>query len=631
MKIQKITALILSLFLFSSCSFENAPPTDGNENINFNPITAATNDNDNPVIMNYSYEITVTNDVSNLKYSGEQLSLDIELENYSSEAEIGFVLVSNGRPVETTVDGKTEIVHIIKLPKEETVDFTASFTPYGKKGETIAIHPISILEPEFSLSENEKSFMFFHSIITTAPIKLKMENENINDVVAYEEWERISYTDSKAAELKIEEQGETLQYKLFQEKSSSNFFNINEGKGSFKFLAYDSSTNANIRVSFFLNSKPVTFNGGCSYLNTEIVENYISCADIALDEKISEYDSVYAFVCPYGEDFMKEVSMTKTPSYSFLQSDNSATTTSPTVTDSNNSLPTENIEQIMPLGFDENGNFFGQSDNNDLCLLDADTLEVIKRASPPKEHEIISYAVISQGVVGYFSSFGAETKAKVYNSELEEIYSCEDAIICAVSPNHKKVFYSDYFDCYIGIIGGDLKNVLDSDEFYISNAVFINDDTIAFSGGDLADNSISSGVIGIYNITSDKVKWKRCPYVNTEIEVFEKGVMFTENRNNGQTLYISDKDFKIQQITVGIGESDTAAISPNGKYIATCRFSSNGIIYRLYDVESGNKIGELEKKGFALLSVAVDNDGTVYGYYGENRSNANIDSFELQN
>ena len=627
---KKITALILSLFLFSSCSFENAPPIDENENINFNPEIAASNSGNSPAVMNYSYEITVTNDVSNLKYNGEQLSLDIELENYASEAEIGFVLVSDGQPVETSVDGKTEIVHIIKLPKEEIVDFTAIFTPYGKKGETIAIHPVSILEPGFSLSENEKSFMFFHSIITTAPIKLKMEQENINNAAACEKWETISYTDSKVAELKIEEQGKSLQYKLFQEKSSSDFFNISEGKGSFKFLAYDSGTNANIRVSFFLNSRPVTFNGGCSYLNTEIVENYISCADIAIDEKVSEYDSVYALVCPYGEDFMKEVSMAKTPSYSFLKSDNSAAATSPAVTDGNGSLSSENTEQIMPLGFDENGNLFGQLDNNDLCLLDLDTFEVLKRTSPPRESGTSSYAVLPYGIVGYSSSLGSTT-AKFYSSELEEIYCGEDTVICAVSPNYKKIFYGDYFDCYAGDIGGSIKTVLDSNEFYVSNAVFISDDTIAFSGGNLADNSISSGAIGIYNISSDNVKWENCPYVNSEIKVFKNGVMFTENRSDGQTLYIVDKEFNIRKIAVEAGESNNAAISPNGKYIATCRFGGGSIIYRLYEAESGNKIGEIEKAGFAQLSIAVDNDGTVYGYYGKNSSNVNIESFELQN
>lgn len=140
---KKIVAITLtSCFLLSACNSDSRPVLD--ETINF--------DLTNQAPAKISYEISVNGDVSNLAYLGTPVEINISLINECSSIEVGFMLFSDGIPLHTTIDGKEAVMHIFHIDDEKTESFTVSFIPYGESGKTVALQPVSILYPSFSLT-----------------------------------------------------------------------------------------------------------------------------------------------------------------------------------------------------------------------------------------------------------------------------------------------------------------------------------------------------------------------------------------------------------------------------------------------------------------------------------------------
>lgn len=657
----RIIALIGSIMLLTACSNKLSAPIT--ESINFNSVDNIVSANESEAnkdtpVQSVQYRIHIASDISKLKYDGSPINLDIEYitdKGFTGEMEFGFMLVSDGVPVKSVVDGADNILHKFKMSAEQTKKLSVSFVPYGKSGETIAIHPVSVLNPYFKLSDTQDKFYFYHSVLTTAPVEIKMEKDGALEYNFSNKYEKIIADKDTKQKYGITENDSDIKCLLWQDNTkSNNKLEIDDdGKGEFRFVVGGTNVNANIRVTFFLNSRPVTFNGGLNALDIGMFENYISYSDIILDEPVNKYDTVYAVICPCGSDYLKNVSLKKTISYSFepcsgVSGEISNTTGSSSENNSflssENSVSTSGNSESVRVslaGFDKSGSLYGVNINNDLVMIDKNTNNIIKTVSSDSG-SISSNLQLSDGIIVRNSITTSGDfllhKAEAFDENLNLVYSDTDIGSLAVSPNRSKVFYNEskgsskYYLC--DITGANKTEInLPENNIYISSAVFIDDNKIMFTGGDSNDSSMGNGVIGLYDTNSGSMKYERFPFVDSDILVFGKGAVFTENSENGQKIVLSDENFNLKKITTETPrETNRTAVSYNGKYICTAftDFSENGNTkFRLYSAKSGEKISEQSYDGIEFGGIAVDNDGTVYACVGKSSDAMSIRGFSM--
>lgn len=290
---KKIVAITLtSCFLLSACNSDSRPVLD--ETINF--------DLTNQAPAKISYEISVNGDVSNLAYLGTPVEINISLINECSSIEVGFMLFSDGIPLHTTIDGKEAVMHIFHIDDEKTESFTVSFIPYGESGKTVALQPVSILYPSFSLSDENTNFGFYHRFLTTAPIELKLEETNLFGSSVYTNYENILANETTKEKYGIKGNSGDANYMFYQSDNDRKNFLSLDNNGSFDFISFDTTVNANVRICFFLNGQLVSFNNGYNYMEISLKKDYITKSEnIKLSLVFIGWQPVFITTkCPFG-------------------------------------------------------------------------------------------------------------------------------------------------------------------------------------------------------------------------------------------------------------------------------------------------------------------------------------------
>lgn len=670
----KMLAVITATIFLTACSVNN--PDTVIDSVDFSSIVSVPNESSNSQssegtrVQSIQYGIHVSNDVSDLKYNGEPVTLDVDYvtENgFTGEMEFGFVLVSDGVPIKSTVDGHERIVHTFTMSAGMKKTLSASFVPFGESGKTVAVLPVAILNPSFRLSDTRDSFYFYHSILSTAPLEMRIEKDSICECKFYNNYEKA--LSDKAADQKfgIDESNTGIQYLLWQgnEKSAHKLYFGADGIAKFTFVSSGTAVNADMRVSFFVNSQPVTFNGGYDVLNIGLFENYNSYSEITLDNPVSQYDSIYAMISPCGSDYQKPISLTKTSSSSFVLEDsgtneNIGSSVSESSSNEESSLdgissnlpspgennsgiigyPSEGAEKIRIsfAGFGQNGHLFGLTIYNDLVVIDEKSRSILETISAESSNSPVTLQLNASGVVRsslVMSDNLFERKAEFFDENLDLICSFNNTNYLAVSADCSKIFRiqgGGKTKYLISDLSGanETELVIPDKNIYISSAVFANNEKLLFMGGDATDNSMGNGVIGLYDTVNGTIKYERFPNVSSEILVFDDGAVFTENSENGRKLIVANEDFVLKEITTSTPrETNRTAVSYNGEYIATAITKGTTTTFRLYSVKSGKLLSERTFDGIEYGNIAVDNNGEIYACFGRSSSEASICVFSI--
>ena len=663
---QRILALVASVVLLTSCSYKSSEPIS--ESLDFNSMASSgdSQSNENNTIQSVQYRIHIASDVSKLKYDGSPVVFDVEYitePGFTGEMEFGFMVVSDGVPIKSLINGEESTMHKLNMSAGETKKISVSFVPFGKSGETLAMHPISVLNPSFALNETQDSFYFYHSVLTTAPLEVKMEKDSALEYKFCDKFEKI-VANEVAEQYGFDKNSTNVQYALWQEGNESNKqLNIGEnGVGKFGFVAGGTSVNAEMRVTFFVNSRPVTFNGGFNSLDIGLFENYMSYSDITLDEPVKKYDSVYAIISPRGSDYLKNVMLKKTSSYSFdfineendggIGTSSSATSNNPitenkgdnddiTSSGSSHGNISEVLEKslISLIGFGKNGLLYGAAADNDLVMINKNTGAIVKSVPAPND-TIYTTIRMSSGTIIRNSLISGDDfpirKLEAFDEDMNLIYwGGENVDSLAVSHDQSKIFYierSGLTKYYLCNIDGTDKTevVLPEKDIYISSAVLTDNGMILFTGGDSADSTMGNGVIGIYDWNNSSMKFEHFPYVDTQINVFESGAVFAENGESGRNIIIADENFALRNIvTEEPRETNRTAVSYNGEYIATALTRKNDTVLRLYSAKSGEKVSEHIYDGVEYGGIVVDDSGTIYACVGKSTDDKAICSFPM--
>ena len=148
---QKLFALVASIMLLTSCSYKRSEPIS--ESLDFNSVASSESSGDSPsnennTIQSVQYRIHIASDVSKLKYDDSPVIFDVEYitePGFTGEMEFGFMVVSDGAPVRSSINGEEGTMHKLNMSAGETKKLSVRFVPFGKSGETLAMHPISVL------------------------------------------------------------------------------------------------------------------------------------------------------------------------------------------------------------------------------------------------------------------------------------------------------------------------------------------------------------------------------------------------------------------------------------------------------------------------------------------------------
>lgn len=630
---KKFVALTLtSCFLLSACNSDLQPVWE--ETIDFDLTDQAP--------AKISYEISVDGDVSNLTYSGTPVEINISLINECSSIEVGFMLFSDGIPLHTTVNGKEAVMHIFHIEDENTESFTVSFIPYGESGKTVALQPVSILYPSFSLSEENTSFGFYHRFLTTAPIELKLEETNLFESSIYNNYENIPADEMVKEKYGIKGNSGDANYMFYQRNNDKKNFLFLDNNGTFDFISFDTTVNANVMICFFLNGQLVSFNNGYNYMELSLKKGYITeSKNIKLDINVSQYDTLYAFAAPIGDDYLKTISIGKSNSYCFLYNeslDTAETVTSGTFFEQDTvssqeelNIDTESI-QLKFLGFNNEGRLYASAYNPydysiKLCELNTNG-NIINTIQLFSNHQnYVEYSMLENGIAVHTTNYLNEKTicTRFYDFDFNFLAEINQPCLSfALSNDGRKIAYIKYgyeddHNLYLVLSEIEKGNetilqVFDQNApFYISSLAFTLGDThIAFVGNINNNNPFPDYIIGMLDIQKDELVTSEVKDVDSDISIGKYGAFFRENRTDGSSVYFIDEEMELTIFnTQKQGESLSCEISNNGKILATSMRNASTTVYHIYDIEK-NEIIKLYSLENATGSFCVDNIGNIY-------------------
>lgn len=632
-KIAVFASIILTnCLLLSACNSNSRPVLE--ETIDFDLTDQAPE--------KISYEISVNGDVSNLIYSGEPIELNISLTNECSSIEVGFMLFSDGIPLHTTIDGKEAVMHIFHIDDEKTESFTASFIPYGESGKTVALQPVSILYPSFSLSEENTSFGFYHRFLTTAPIELKLEETKLFESSIYTNYENIPANKIAKEKYGIKGNSGDANYMFYQSDNDRKIFLSLDNNGTFDFISFDTTVNANVRICFFLNGQLVSFNNGYNYMELSLKKDYITKSEnIKLDIDVSQYDTLYAFAAPIGDDYLKTISIGKSNSYCFLYNDYldaTETVSSGTSFEQDTGLKQEELNmnmeyiQLKFLGFNHEGRLYASAYNpydfsTKLCELNTDG-NIINMMDFFKNHQdYVEYSLLENGIAVHTTNYVNDkfTYTIFYDFDFNLLAEINQPCLSfALSNDGRKIAYIKYGyedDPNLYLFLSELEKgnetilqVFDQNAlFYISSLAFTSDDThIAFTGNINNDSPFPDYLIGMLDIQNGEIVTSEVKDVDSEISIGEYGAFFRENRTDGSSVYFIDETMEVTVFnTENQGESLSCEISSNGNFLVTSMRNAAKTVYRIYDVGKKETV-QLHSLENATASFCVDNIGNIY-------------------
>ena len=240
------------------------------------------------------------------EYQGGEFTLDYQFSSEGKLDNIGFLLFLDGKPQAYKLhdtDAKSEYLHVFRTSEKHKENFSFVFTPNtGKKGDTLNLTVISITNPDFRPDMKETSSYGWYQKHLERVLKLHF-NEDAPDGGMYEErdsvFRDVSVREEKVTTSYIEHElvkngwdGVTLDnlddsvYSTISFDGELVYDNINLTGRDTLTVRYTICGTAGARygVSFFLDHKPVPFDGVTSW-NVTLSKGNVWTLEAVLDAR----------------------------------------------------------------------------------------------------------------------------------------------------------------------------------------------------------------------------------------------------------------------------------------------------------------------------------------------------------
>lgn len=209
--IKKISLLLVVLVLsfnFAGCKDESKLE----ENFTGENPFSSEFINDESVMFAYGFGLVSPDEEELIKYEGKPIEIEYYIDNIGATMSAGMSIFINGVPQAYKVEGSNDetYMHIENVKEKSVKRIKISFKPViGRKGETLNVRFISILNPQIRPNKLEYLFAHTNSMTTFFPRKLQMLDDspatnNYSFTVlpsqremTKEELEKVIYTDSK--------------------------------------------------------------------------------------------------------------------------------------------------------------------------------------------------------------------------------------------------------------------------------------------------------------------------------------------------------------------------------------------------------------------------------------------------
>lgn len=100
--------------------------------------------------------VNVQGQKTNYEYNGEAVTIPYQYKVEGSDMNLGLLILCDGICTPFSIgDGASQMVNIVPLDAEEQTDIPLTFTPIGKKGDTVNVEVIDIVNPD-ALKESLK-------------------------------------------------------------------------------------------------------------------------------------------------------------------------------------------------------------------------------------------------------------------------------------------------------------------------------------------------------------------------------------------------------------------------------------------------------------------------------------------
>lgn len=292
---------------------ENAPP----QNVEEDPFAGAQEDGDLGFLSHGEADPARADDQSVLpyEYHGGEFVLDYQFSSEGKLDSIGFLLFLDGKPQAYKVNdtrAEYEYLHCFRTSEKHEEKFSFVFTPdTGKKGDTLNMTVVSVTRPDFQPDMKEtSSYGWYHQSFERV-LKLHFnedapENDNINgeSITAFRD---VSISEEKVTSSFIENELVRAGWNDVTMDTNSVYWtlvydgevvydNINlTGKDTLT-VRYTlcGTPGAKYGISFFLNHKPISFDGAVS-CDVTLSKGNVWIIEAAIDTaKLDGFNTFYA-------------------------------------------------------------------------------------------------------------------------------------------------------------------------------------------------------------------------------------------------------------------------------------------------------------------------------------------------
>ncbi len=292
---------------------ENAPP----QNVEEDPFAGAQEDGDLGFLSHGEADPARADDQSVLpyEYNGGEFVLDYQFSSEGKLDSIGFLLFLDGKPQAYKVNdtrAEYEYLHCFRTSEKHEEKFSFVFTPdTGKKGDTLNMTVVSVTRPDFQPDMKEtSSYGWYHQSFERV-LKLHFnedapENDSINgeSITAFRD---VSISEEKVTSSFIENELVRAGWNDVTMDTNSVYWtlvydgevvydNINlTGKDTLT-VRYTlcGTPGAKYGISFFLNHKPISFDGAVS-CDVTLSKGNVWIIEAAIDTaKLDGFNTFYA-------------------------------------------------------------------------------------------------------------------------------------------------------------------------------------------------------------------------------------------------------------------------------------------------------------------------------------------------
>lgn|GEM_PF-1743202 len=264
-----------------------------------------------------------------LKYNGGDISIKYELDNGEKECSLGIMIFINGIPQQykTDIDGNYENMKIFKMGINEKKELSLSFKPVeGKKGDTLPVHFIVMLNPE--VKKNTENFKYFgHDQKISQLLPWRMEflaDANINSQNSNVEYKKVKMNDEFKNKFARKDKDGNESNKL----DNNTFLTISvdekeyneskleiEKKSEKLSIELYGGHSGEYRLMVFLDNKTVPVNKENHYIDVTLEKDTIVKVPLSINKEFyKDKSNLYIIAVPIGESNIDNREVLKTGS-----------------------------------------------------------------------------------------------------------------------------------------------------------------------------------------------------------------------------------------------------------------------------------------------------------------------------